>query len=114
MNTYILRLFVAQGGMCFHCGTTMKKRAALNSKRSGRRNDGYTREHLVPKSKGGGNGENVVLAHKSCNLKKGEQMPTANEVSRAKRIHEQAKSLPVSALLNFHVTPSNVGDKRRR
>ena len=33
--------------------------------------DAMTREHLIPVSKGGGNGKNVVKACRKCNMERG-------------------------------------------
>lgn len=39
--------------------------------------DGGTVEHLIPRSKGGRGGKNIVLACKSCNSEKGDLLPEA-------------------------------------
>jgi 5-methylcytosine-specific restriction endonuclease McrA len=62
----------AQGGACFLCGEPLRFDA-----------DGPqqpTFEHVVPRSRGGGNSKNRLIAHRSCNLRKGSRMPNGCEL----------------------------------
>ena len=64
-----LLMDVAQGGRCFHCGRPMGASA--------------TDDHLIPRAYGGQDvAGNVVLAHRRCNLLKGDRLPTPEEVER--------------------------------
>ena len=52
----------AQSGLCYWCGTSLKR--------------GYEVDHLVPVARGGSNGpENIVIACRECNLAKGSKLP---------------------------------------
>lgn len=61
------RMWKAQKGLCHLCGEVM----AISKTRSDE--DSYaTFDHLLPRSKGGtGAQENIKLAHKRCNVKRG-------------------------------------------
>jgi 5-methylcytosine-specific restriction endonuclease McrA len=73
-------LWLAQdGGRCFHCNEQMD----YSPCRSKRNLNGWTREHLVPRSRGGKNAFNIVLAHHWCNGVRGSAMPTQEEMERA-------------------------------
>lgn len=43
---------------------------------------GTTKDHFIPKSKGGGLGMNVVLACHSCNNRKGNSIPTEKQIRK--------------------------------
>jgi hypothetical protein len=61
-------MFARQKGKCFYCERQMKPpRLPFHGY------DGLaaTREHRIPRSRGGGNGRNVVLACADCNSLKG-------------------------------------------
>lgn len=61
------------GEQCFYCGRTAKH---------------FYADHLIPKSKGGSDGLlNRVLSCWDCDHKKGNRLPTADEVMRAKITH---------------------------
>lgn len=51
------------GGKCFHCGGL----TLLTVIRCPRQ---ATRDHYIPRSKGGGDGKNIVLACYQCNSRK--------------------------------------------
>lgn len=56
-KNYLIRLYKAQHGKCFYCGTDLSKYKAI--------------EHLTPVSKGGDNDNiNIVFSCRSCNSKK--------------------------------------------
>lgn len=62
-------LAVAQSGRCFYCGDPVGAKATL--------------DHVIPKCYGGIDDiANVVLAHRRCNLLKGDRLPTPDEVNR--------------------------------
>lgn len=61
-----VRLFLAQRGLCFHCATPMSFHAYMGR----RQNRGFSFEHINPRRFGGGGGDNIVLAHGSCNHKR--------------------------------------------
>ena len=91
-------IFAAQDGRCFHCGEAMLPSPARKPYRGAPFNNGYTKEHLVPRSLGGGGGKNIVLAHMKCNSKRGATMPTPEMLARAKEIHRIAKSASMTPL----------------
>ncbi|MGQ9365717.1 HNH endonuclease [Azospirillum sp. ST 5-10] len=64
-----LLMDVAQGGRCFYCGEPVGRQATF--------------DHLIPQAYGGVDSPgNVVLAHRRCNQKKGDRLPTPEEVER--------------------------------
>lgn len=69
------QLLDEQGGICFYCG----KRVT----RSGSVRTSPNIDHVVPKSKGGLNSwDNVVASHLICNSAKGDRDPTHAEIVR--------------------------------
>lgn len=68
-------IFLAQKGKCFYCGKYLSPWAwAADNPR------GWTKDHFVPKSKGGAKGNNnVVIACHPCNRKKGANLPTQKQ-----------------------------------
>lgn len=61
---------VQQGGRCFLCGHPMSASAS-------------TFEHLIPRALGGADETgNVVLAHRRCNLRKLDDLPSIDAVLR--------------------------------
>lgn len=60
---------VQQGGRCFYCDGTIGAGATL--------------DHLIPRAYGGADDPaNVVLAHRRCNQRKGDRLPTGRELDR--------------------------------
>lgn len=57
----VRRLAKLQGGLCYLCGQVMRAEP--------------TREHVVPKARGGKNARNVLAAHQACNLLKADRAP---------------------------------------
>lgn len=51
-------LYILQQGICWICLKKMKY-------------SDISKDHLIPKSRGGGYGINILLAHKLCNSKRG-------------------------------------------
>ena len=69
-------LYERQGGLCFYCGYPLTN--------GGR---GFVLDHLVPRSKGGGDGPtNRVAACRLCDSKKRDRMPTVEELEKQRRI----------------------------
>ena len=61
------RFHKEKGGHCFHCGSlTLLTRVRCDRQ--------ATRDHLIPRSKGGGDGANLVLSCYRCNQDKGDKM----------------------------------------
>lgn len=76
-NTF---LFARDEYTCQYCG---RHRSNLGYRES------LTRDHVVPKSRGGGNGwTNVVAACSRCNLEKGDRLPREAGMSLGKRPSE--------------------------
>ena len=90
---YHVELMVAQQGECFYCGNPM-----LHAKNKGR-NRGYTIDHFVAKKykKGKLLKFNHVLAHKKCNEKKSDRLPSVEETVRfyelVKKLENRRKTL---------------------
>lgn len=60
---------VLQGGRCFYCGEPVGAKATF--------------DHLIPQAYGGiDDPANVVLAHRRCNQRKGDRLPTIDELDR--------------------------------
>lgn len=76
-NTF---LFARDSYTCQYCG---RHRSELGYRES------LTRDHVVPKSRGGGNGwQNVVAACSRCNLEKGDRLPREAGMSLPKQPKE--------------------------
>lgn len=67
-------LYEKVNGVCFHC----KMLTELTLERKDLQ---ATRDHLIPKSRGGGEGANIVLSCYRCNQDKGSTMPSELEGS---------------------------------
>ncbi|AWB08590.1 HNH endonuclease (plasmid) [Azospirillum humicireducens] len=60
---------VQQGGRCFFCDGPVGAKATV--------------DHLIPQAYGGIDGPaNAVLAHRRCNQRKGDRLPTGEELDR--------------------------------
>jgi 5-methylcytosine-specific restriction endonuclease McrA len=76
----ILPLWDEQDGKCFICGRQM--RGTMNPSHPLRR----TKEHIVPKSRGGDSHPfNISLSHSKCNEKRGNPIPTDAQISEWSR-----------------------------
>jgi hypothetical protein len=96
----LTRLYLAQRGLCFHCQEPMLYKIKRNKKQRGGWRC-YTREHVIPRYRGGGAGKNIVLAHSSCNLRRGRAEPTAEMLVRANEIWERAVRISEEDVLRF-------------
>jgi 5-methylcytosine-specific restriction endonuclease McrA len=86
---HVMALYMAQGGLCFYCYKPMNItpwQAYINP-------NGYSRDHFVPKSKGGGKGFNLVLCHHECNLQKGCKDPDQDLVKRYEEFVPKAREI---------------------
>lgn len=62
-----------QGGVCFYCAKRLRRPFVL--------------DHLMPKSRGGGNGSiNRVAACRPCDAKKRDRLPTLFEMERQRAL----------------------------
>jgi 5-methylcytosine-specific restriction endonuclease McrA len=78
----IRKLIKEQSNRCFYCDLPFStlKIVAKNKYQL------YTLDHFIPKVKGGSNQAlNLVLCCKRCNNKKGDRLPTNEEVEKFKR-----------------------------
>lgn len=64
----LVRLHKSAGGLCFHCGKITELTIERHDLQA-------TRDHFIPRSKGGGDAENIVLSCYRCNQDKGDTMP---------------------------------------
>lgn len=82
-------LLLAQDYACFYCGKPLGAHTA-------------TVDHFIPRCYDGADeASNIVLAHRRCNLLKGDRLPTADETTRfiaVKRRAGHAVWPPVLAL----------------
>jgi 5-methylcytosine-specific restriction endonuclease McrA len=83
-KTRIHALADAQDGLCFYCD---KPVVILNPNKphSDKAYGDFRRatwDHVVPKSQGGGRGNNLVIAHALCNADKGDTPPTEDMLER--------------------------------
>ncbi|HYD98564.1 MAG TPA: HNH endonuclease [Alphaproteobacteria bacterium] len=68
----LLRLEIAQGGRCFYCAEPVGAKATF--------------DHVIPQAFGGTDDPgNIVLAHRRCNQRKGDRLPTGEEIERLVR-----------------------------
>jgi len=81
---------VLQGGRCFLCGEPVGGKATF--------------DHLIPQAYGGvDEPSNVVLTHRRCNQKKGDRLPTPEEIERFIQQRRRSKLgiwPPLQALLD--------------
>lgn len=83
------RLMVAQHNLCFHCNIVMQPRKGGQPSAQQ-----WTREHVFPKCRHPGMSNNFVLAHRTCNTKRGDRMPTDAEIDRARAIYQRMNMTP--------------------
>lgn len=71
-----------QDNLCFHCHLPMQLPDPDKCYPNGARNehDVASYDHLLPRSLGGRGGGNLVIAHRSCNSKRGHKLPSSEEV----------------------------------
>jgi 5-methylcytosine-specific restriction endonuclease McrA len=92
-----LKTYMAQGGRCFHCGKPMHTKHHLK----GGGNNGWSREHLIPRACGGYGIGCIVLAHWHCNNKRGAKRPTSVELTKAAAVFRRAHGVIPSAIINY-------------
>jgi 5-methylcytosine-specific restriction endonuclease McrA len=64
-----LLLDILQSGRCFYCDAPVGAKATV--------------DHLIPRAYGGTDEPaNIVLAHRRCNQRKGDRLPTQDEIAR--------------------------------
>jgi 5-methylcytosine-specific restriction endonuclease McrA len=80
---------ICQSGRCFYCGDPVGAKATV--------------DHFIPKCYGGIDDiANTVLAHRRCNILKGDRLPTVGEIERFIAERERARLgvwPPIRALL---------------
>jgi hypothetical protein len=95
----IVRLFLAQRGMCFHCFRPM---LWTIRRPAGRMNhNSWTKEHIVPFSRGGRNERNIVLAHLRCNQERSDNRLSDILLERAYRIIERSDKVRNDEIKRF-------------
>lgn len=77
----LLQLREAQGGKCFHCLRPLTKKQLHPDNP-----DALTKDHVIPRSRGGENYMNLVVAHNRCNNKRGNAPLSEIDMRRAKMI----------------------------
>ena len=84
------KLFLAQRGRCFYCPSPLLKRPEASGEIVASRRlttRPYTVDHVVPQYRNGGGLRNRVLACGPCNHKKGNRMPTGDELDRCNDLY---------------------------
>jgi 5-methylcytosine-specific restriction endonuclease McrA len=76
-------VWLIQEGECCHCG---KQLGPYPWQDEPELRDGWTREHVLPRSRGGRLPGNVLLAHASCNRRRGNKKPTETLVEVARLV----------------------------
>ena len=72
-KSWSTRLAKAQNGLCFYCGEKPRQERGRIA----------TMDHFIPHAKGGGDRmDNLVYACQRCDSKKGDRMPTPEEIRR--------------------------------
>lgn len=74
MGAGISRLWNRHHGICHYCGQLTVLKSYRDAGRLA-----ATRDHFIPRSKGGGEGDNIVLACYGCNSDKGDKMLDESE-----------------------------------
>lgn len=78
-------LYSYQDCKCFYCNKFLR---FMNfNPENPDRAEGFTIDHLMPKSLGYGLAGNAVLACRKCNEKKNNRLPTIDEVRRANQLY---------------------------
>lgn len=90
MCVLVALLCACQDGRCFYCDTEF---AGPVQAKDRLRQDQWTRDHLFPRSRGGGKGRNIILSCVRCNRLKGDRLPTRDELKRAQAIHVRVERL---------------------
>lgn len=81
----VCALFALQNGLCFHCNKSMIFLRGAGAPKGLL----ATREHIFPASSTGKFlHHNIVLAHSSCNNKRGDRAPTEDEINRTKELYK--------------------------
>ena len=80
-------LYSFQNCKCFYCNKFMRFMSYNHNKPS--TIEGYTIDHLFPRSLGFGLAGNAVLACRKCNEKKGDRPPTPMEIVRAWELYQK-------------------------
>lgn len=89
-------LYNLQQGRCFYCGTALVQMGWTNEVRKG-----YTRDHFFPKAMGNTLTRNTVLSCGKCNRKKGDYLPTREEVIRFHELWSQIHGGTIFDLSEF-------------
>lgn len=63
--------------------------------------NGWSREHVIPWSRGGRNNRNIVLAHAPCNTKRGVEAFSVQQMERAENIWAAVDKLSMGAVGEF-------------
>ena len=84
-NTPAPTLYAYQNGRCFYCNRYM--RFTTHHPHHPAKGEGFTMDHLFPRSMGYALAGNNVLACRHCNNKKANRMPTNAEVYKAWKLY---------------------------
>lgn len=81
LSRRLLQLRKAQDGKCFHCLQPLTRRQLHPDNPNA-----LTKDHVVPRSCGGENHMNIVVAHNHCNNKRGNTPLSEIDMRRARMI----------------------------
>ena len=87
-----MSLYVVQRGRCFICGGPMLPTRATKLP-DGQYDNGWNRDHVIPKKRGGVGNRNIALTHVKCNSRKGDKMPSEGMIKRCRTNWKKAKTL---------------------
>ena len=85
LSPEMIELLLAQGGRCFYCGFPMPTHTRNQELM-------ISRDHFIPKCKGGTDKDNIVLCHIACNQEKGDTDPTPTQVRTFKALQAKLKA----------------------
>lgn len=80
-------IWTLQGRKCFYCTARIVDRPWTSD-----RPNGYTRDHVWPKSRYPAQPDNIVLSCHGCNMAKGDREPRPEEIARAMVLYEDLRA----------------------
>lgn len=96
-STPMAALYSYQKCKCFYCGRFMRYMSF--HPHDEQRREGYTIDHLFPRSLGFSTAGNSVLACRKCNEKKGDRQPTNVEIVRAWELYRDMNRTFIATII---------------
>ena len=108
---FVLRLAAEQDNLCFYCGYLMllpSRNAAIHYTNSERNcPDTASIDHIRLKSQGGGNGFNIVIAHRKCNTDRNKRPLNLAELQKLATLNTRREHL--FSPEHGHINPASFG-----